>query len=85
MEESRATCFCIDIETNGPVPGLYDMVSLGIVAVYPDSDKQLKTGATLYIEFRPEAENIDDEALEILNPQCANNCVNRNCHQAPPE
>ena len=38
MPPARATWFCIDIEANGPVPGLYDMVSLGAtVVVLPDT------------------------------------------------
>ena len=31
MPESRTTYFCVDIEANGRVPGLVDMVSLGAV------------------------------------------------------
>ena len=37
----RATYFCVDIECNGPVPGLYDMVSLGAVVVAHDAHGQL--------------------------------------------
>ena len=61
----RATYFCVDIEANGPVPGLYDMVSIGIVVVTPTQEGTLKVGETLYIEFRPQAPRFDAQAAAI--------------------
>ena len=44
MSTARATWFCIDIEANGPVPGLYDMVSLGATVVYREASGALALG-----------------------------------------
>lgn len=65
MAETRATYFCIDIECSGPVPALYDMISLGAVAVVPDADGTLQLGASHYVELRPEAPNVDEGAMKV--------------------
>ena len=57
--ETRATYFCVDIEANGPVPGLYDMVSLGAVVVHAGSDGRLQIGASIYLELAPVAPRFD--------------------------
>ena len=63
--ERRCTYFCVDIECNGPVPGLYDMVSLGAVAVPPDADGHLTLGATFYAELAPCAPRFDARAAAV--------------------
>lgn len=64
--ESRTTYFCIDIECNGPVPGLYDMVSLGAVVVSPDEQGHLVIeGNPFYAELRPGAPRFDARAAAI--------------------
>lgn len=60
----RATYFCVDIECNGPVPGLYDMVSLGAVAVH-NKDGLPVIGEKFYIEIRPQAPRFDAKAAAI--------------------
>ena len=65
MNETRATYFCVDIETNGPVPSLYDMVSLGAVVVAPDDRGALALGETFYVELRPVAPLVDPGAVKI--------------------
>jgi ribonuclease T len=65
MNETRATYFCVDIETNGPVPSLYDMVSLGAVVVAPDEGGELQLGETFYVELRPVAPLVDPGAVKI--------------------
>ena len=62
---SRATYFCIDIEANGPVPGLYDMVSLGAAVVAPNSNGFLQVQEQYYIEIRPQAPKYDARAAAI--------------------
>lgn len=64
-EKNRATWFCVDIETNGPVPSLYDMVSLGVVVVVVEPEGRLVPGPSLYLELKPEVERIDPEAVRI--------------------
>jgi DNA polymerase III epsilon subunit-like protein len=65
MPDERSTWFCVDIECNGPVPGLYDMVSLGAVAVAQDESGQLQIGASTYVEIQPQAPRFDARAAEI--------------------
>ncbi len=63
--ETRATYFCVDIECNGPVPGLYAMVSLAAVAVFPDEDGRLVIGDCYYAELQPDAPRFDARAAAV--------------------
>jgi len=65
MAAPRSTYFCIDIEANGPVPGLYDMVSLGAVVVQPTTDEQYLIGDRFYAELKPVAPRFDARAASI--------------------
>ncbi len=65
MPETRATYFCIDIECSGPVPALYDMISLGAVAVAPDDTGKLRLGDTYYVEIKPEGPRVDEGAMRV--------------------
>ena len=53
MSEERATWFCIDIECTGPVPGLYDMISLGAVVVKRGRASALEHAAARRIDPPP--------------------------------
>lgn len=61
---ARATWFCIDIECSGPVPGLYDMISLGAVDVREEAG-ELRIGETFYVEIRPTAPKVDPGAMKV--------------------
>ena len=65
MTSPRATWFCIDIEANGPVPGLYDMVSLGATVVFADPDGSPTLGGNFYMELKPQAPRFDARAAAI--------------------
>ena len=65
MVKPRATWFCIDIEANGPVPGLYDMVSLGATVVFRDKNQVLQLGEDFYMEIKPVAPRFDARAASI--------------------
>ena len=65
MTSPRATWFCIDIEANGPVPGLYDMVSLGATVVFADPDGSATLGGNFYMELKPQAPRFDARAAGI--------------------
>lgn len=65
MSETRATYFCVDIECNGPVPGLYDMVSLAAVEVIPDDDGELRLGESIVLMMKPQAPRFDARAAAI--------------------
>ncbi len=55
----RSTWFCIDIEASGPVPSLFDMISLGAVAVHENGDGTLRLGDSFYVEIVPTAPGWD--------------------------
>ena len=61
----RATWFCIDIECSGPVPALYDMISLGAVRVAPDGAGGFSVGEPFYVEIRPTAPRVDAGAMKV--------------------
>lgn len=61
----RATWYCIDIECSGPVPGLYDMVSLGAVAVVDDGASRELLDPPFYVEIRPTAPRVDPGAMAV--------------------
>jgi len=61
---ARATWFCIDIECSGPVPALYDMLSLGAVPVVQTPDG-FEVGETFYVEIRPTAPRVDPGAMKV--------------------
>lgn len=65
MQPARATWFCIDIEANGPVPGLYDMVSLGATVVFQTNTGTLELGEDFYMELKPTAPRFDARAAAI--------------------
>ncbi len=56
MDKERATYFCIDIECTGPVPALYDMISLGVVVVCRAEGGGIELGDSFYVELKPESE-----------------------------
>ena len=60
----RATWYCIDIECSGPVPGLYDMVSLGAVSV-TKTDEGYQIGTPFYVEICPTAPRFDAGAMAV--------------------
>ncbi len=64
MRPHHVTYYCIDIECNGPVPGLYDMVSLGAVSVH-NKNGRAKVGKKFYMEIRPQAPRFDNSAAAI--------------------
>ena len=65
MSIPRATWFCIDIEANGPVPGLYDMVSLGATVVIDEQNGSRSIGESFYMELKPCAPRFDARAAAI--------------------
>lgn len=64
MRQHFVTYYSVDIETNGPVPGLYDMVSLGATTVH-NRDGRAILGETFYMELRPQAPRFDQTAAAI--------------------
>ena len=61
----RATYFCVDIECSGPVPALYDMISLGAVPVRHSGAGYAVGDEKFYVEIRPEAPRVDPGAMAV--------------------
>lgn len=60
----RATWYCVDIECSGPVPALYDLLSLGVVCVREERG-DVVIGEDDYVEVRPEAPRVDPGAMKV--------------------
>ena len=55
----------IDCEASGPVPGLYNLVSLGAVPVVRDGKRHRVLDDDLYLEFKPIFPGFQREAMAI--------------------
>lgn len=64
IDDPKTVYACIDIEASGPVPGFYNMVSIGGVAVRP-SDGVHERGEEFYYELKPISEGFDEHAMSI--------------------
>lgn len=53
------TYICVDVETDGPIPGDYSMVSFGAVVVKPELNQ------TFYGQLRPISDKWDPQALAV--------------------
>ncbi len=53
------TFYCVDVETDGPLPGVHSMLSIGVVAVRND------LGDRFYAELRPVTSTSVPQALAI--------------------
>lgn len=62
---ARATWFCVDIECSGPVPSLYDMLSVGAVAVKEDHTGGFSFAETFYAELQPTGAGVDPGAMAV--------------------
>ena len=49
----------VDIETSGPVPGIYSLLSIGVCLVEYDAEN------ALYLELQPDSEKHDAESLAV--------------------
>ena len=59
------TYFSIDIGASGPVPGFYNMVSLGVVPLRRAEGKWSPAREDLYLLFQPMNDGFDPEAMAI--------------------
>jgi DNA polymerase III epsilon subunit-like protein len=74
MTEPRApacTYFSVDVEASGPVPGLYNLVSLGATAVHRGEDGRYRLGDSFYAELKPVFPGQDPGANQVhgLDPE----------------
>lgn len=56
--------FCVDLEASGPVPPLYNLLSIGATVVRP-TDGHHELGESYYTELKPVFPGFDPGALEV--------------------
>ena len=56
--------FCVDCEASGPLPPLYNLLSVGVTALRPE-DGGHRLGESFYLELRPIFPGRDAEALAV--------------------
>lgn len=61
----KCTYYSIDVEASGPVPGLFNLISVGATVVAPGPDGKLRTGESWYAELRPVFAGHDAQANAI--------------------
>jgi len=62
--DGKTVYFCVDLEASGPVPGLYNMVSVAGVEVRWDGARHVR-GETFYFELAPDFPGFEPEAMKI--------------------
>lgn len=56
--------FSLDCEASGPVPPLYNLLSIGVTVVRPQNDHH-QLGDTFYVELKPIFPGFDQRALAV--------------------
>lgn len=56
--------FCLDCEASGPLPPLYNLLSVGVTALHPE-DGGHRLGESFYVELKPIFPGRDAEALAV--------------------
>jgi DNA polymerase III epsilon subunit-like protein len=56
---------CVDCETSGPVPALYNLLSIGACALRARPDGGFDLGPELYVELKPVFPGFEPEAMRI--------------------
>jgi DNA polymerase III epsilon subunit-like protein len=62
---ARDTFFSVDIEASGPVPGLFNMVSIGVVPVTHRDGAWRPGDERFYVELKPIAPGFDPGAMKV--------------------
>jgi DNA polymerase III epsilon subunit-like protein len=56
--------FCVDCEASGPVPPLYNLLSIGVCVVRKEADRHVLQDS-LYLELKPIFPGFDEEAMAV--------------------
>jgi len=62
--DGKTVYYCVDLEASGPVPGLFNMVSIGGVEVRWDGARHVR-GRGFYFELVPDFPGFEDGAMKI--------------------
>lgn len=65
VHDGQTVYFCVDLEASGPVPGLFNMVSIGGVEVRADGEGGYTLGREFYFEIKPDFEGFDPHTETI--------------------
>jgi DNA polymerase III epsilon subunit-like protein len=57
-KDSSEAYICVDVETAGPIPGDFSMLSIGACTIF-------EPGSSFYIELKPINENITAESINV--------------------
>jgi DNA polymerase III epsilon subunit-like protein len=60
----KVTYFCVDVEASGPVPPLYNLLSIGATVVRPEGNRHV-IGESFYVELKPVFPGFEAEALAV--------------------
>jgi DNA polymerase III epsilon subunit-like protein len=60
----RIVYICVDCEASGPVPPLYNLLSIGATAVREEADRH-ELGESFYVELKPIFPGFDKAALAV--------------------
>ena len=58
------TYFCVDCEASGPVPPLFNLLSIGVTVVRPRDDRHA-VGESFYVELKPIFPGFDPGAMAV--------------------
>jgi DNA polymerase III epsilon subunit-like protein len=64
-DEAPIVYYSVDVEASGPVPGLYNLVSIGAVPVRRDGGRWQPVEEKFYVELRPVCEGFDPGAMGV--------------------
>jgi len=64
IHDPHTVYFCVDLEASGPVPGLFNLVSIGGVVVRLEGDRHVR-GEHFYYELKPICDGFVPEAEAI--------------------
>ena len=56
--------FCLDCEASGPVPPLFNLLSIGVTALHEEG-RQHRLGDSFYVELQPIFPGFDPGAMEV--------------------
>lgn len=56
--------FCVDCEASGPVPPLFNLLSIGVTVVRPREDRH-ELGESFYVELKPIFPGFDPSAMAV--------------------
>jgi DNA polymerase III epsilon subunit-like protein len=65
MPMAESIYYSVDVEASGPVPGLYNLVSIGAVPVVSTGGPFRPAEERFYVELKPIGGAFDDEAMAV--------------------